>query len=712
MSASPELAPASRASRAWREALEMLASMRFAIALLTVICIASVIGTVVQQHQPYTNYANQFGPFWAELFGTLGLYSVYSAGWFLLILAFLVISTSLCIARNTPKIAQDLRTYKEHVREQALQAFHHKGQGVVAEPREAVLERVTALLQRNGWKARAQVRRDGEAVRGVMIAAKKGQANKLGYLAAHSAIVLVCVGGLLDGDLMVRAQMWLGGKSAYTGGGLVSEVPQQHWLGTDTAAFRGNLLVPEGSRSGVVILNQRDGVVLQPLPFDLELKRFIVDYYDTGMPKLFASEVVVHDRQTGQTREARIEVNKPLYHAGMAIYQSSFDDGGSRVTLQAYPMGRAGKRFQVTGTVGSSTELHDAGGQTLTLEFTGLRVINVENLGQTPNSATDVRKVNLVAGLQQHLGSGAPTSDKGLRNVGPSVTYKLRDASGQAREYHNYMLPVDLDGRRVFLAGVRDTPAESFRYLRIPADEADSLNGWMRLRDALHDPAARDRAVQRYVSQAVDPARPDLADQLRVSALRGLALFAGEEAVRAGDQPVGGLQAIADFMEANVPEADRARTSEVLIRILNGVLFELLQDSRAQAGLPPLPQDENTRAFMTQAVLSLSDEAYYPAPLLLELTDFEQVQASVFQVARAPGKYVVYLGCVLLIIGVFAMLYVRERRLWIWLEDAPDASGHTRVTTALSSTRHTLDTDREFDNLKQALLQAAAPEAR
>lgn len=701
-----------RGSRAWREAIEMLSSMRFAIALLTVICIASVIGTVVQQHQPLTNYVNQFGPFWAELFGKLGLYAVYSAWWFLLILAFLVVSTSLCIARNAPKIAHELKAYKEQVREQALQAFHYKARGVVAEPREAVFERVTALLQRNGWKARAQVRHDGQTVRGVMVAAKKGSANKLGYLAAHSAIVLVCIGGLLDGDLMVRAQMWLGGKSPYAGGGLVSEVPPQHWLSTDTAAFRGNLMVPEGSRSGVVLLNQPDGVLLQPLPFDLELKRFIVEYYETGMPKLFASEVVVHDRQTGQTRQARIEVNKPLYHAGMAIYQSSFDDGGSRLTLRAHPMGGPGRRFEVAGTVGGSTELRTPDGQPLTLEFTGLRVINVENLGQAGTGATDVRKVDLVASLQQHLGSGAPGSDKGLRNVGPSVTYKLRDASGQAREFHNYMLPVELDGRRVFLAGVRDTPAESFRYLRIPADEADSLDGWMRLRDALHDPAMRERAVQRYVRAAVDPARPDLAERLRVSALRGLALFAGAEPVRPGEAPVGGLQAISEFMEANVPETDRARTSEVLIRILNGVLFELLQDSRAQAGLAPLPQDESTRAFMTQAVLSLSDEAYYPAPLLLELKDFEQVQASVFQVARTPGKSLVYLGCLLLIVGVFAMLYVRERRLWIWLEDAPGQSGHTRVTTALSSTRHTLDTDREFDHLKQALLQGAAPEAR
>ena len=52
---------------------------------------------------------------------------------------------------------------------------------------------------------------------------------------------------------------------------------------------------------------------------------------------------------------------------------------------------------------------------------------------------------------------------------------------------------------------------------------------------------------------------------------------------------------------------------------------------------------------------------------------------------RTPGKTLVYLGCLFLIVGVFAMLYVRERRLWVWLEDAPD-SGGTRLTTALSST--------------------------
>jgi cytochrome c biogenesis protein len=90
------LPPAPSARSAARELYELLASMRFAISLLTVICIASMVGTVVKQHEPMGNYVNQFGPFWAELFGRLGLYTVYSAPWFLLILAFLVLSTSLC----------------------------------------------------------------------------------------------------------------------------------------------------------------------------------------------------------------------------------------------------------------------------------------------------------------------------------------------------------------------------------------------------------------------------------------------------------------------------------------------------------------------------------------------------------------------------------------------------------------------------------------
>ena len=145
----------------------------------------------------------------------------------------------------------------------------------------------------------------------------------------------------------------------------------------------------------------------------------------------------------------------------------------------------------------------------------------------------------------------------------------------------------------------------------------------------------------------------------------------------------------------------------MLLRILNGSLFELMNLTREQAGEKRLELGGDTERFMTQAVTSLSDSFFYPVPFVMQLADFTQVQASVFQVARAPGKTLVYLGSVLLIVGVFVMLYVRERRLWIWLQSDPADPSRTRVVTALSTTRRTMEADQEFEAMKRALLQEA-----
>ncbi len=706
-----------RGSRTLRATVELVSSMRFSISLLTLICIAAVIGTVLKQQEPLGNYVNQFGPFWAQVFSLVGLNTVYSAWWFILILAFLVTSTSLCIARNAPKILTDLNNLKENVRAQSLKAFGHRAERRLAEPPEAAARRIGQTLVQSGWKVKLQ-RRDA----GWMVAAKKGSLNKLGYIATHSAIVLVAVGGLLDGDLMVRAQMWLGGKSIYAGAGLVADVPGQHRLADSNPAFRANLLVTEGTRSSTAILNQPGGVLLQELPFSIELEKFMVEYYSTGSPKRFASDIIIHDKETGKQIATRVEVNHPARYKGVEIYQSSFDDGGSSVTLKAIPMAAAAKPFEIQGTIGGSSSLthgQGADAEKLTLEYTALRVINVENFGSDGGSGTDARKVDLRQAIDSRLGAANKTvTRRELRNVGPSVNYKLRDAAGQAREFQNYMLPIrmgdDPDSAAVYLLGVREKPDEPIKYLGIPADAEGGMDTFLRLRAALADPAQRGLAVNRYARQALGAERSDASRQLVAAATQVLDLFAGA-----------GLQAIADFTDVNVPEAERGRASEVLVRILNGVLFEMTQMTRQQNGLKPLAQDDKTRSFMSQMVLSLSDAHYYPAPMAFELKDFKQVQASVFQVARAPGKTVVYLGFALLILGVFAMLYVRERRLWVWLapgnasvdaavdsggatpagDSVPESAADSHATMALSSNRKTMLSDREFEILKTKLLR-------
>ena len=62
--------------------IELLGSMRFAISLLVVICIASVIGTVIPQNRPDNSYIDQFGPFWFEVLQKFSVWQIYNSTWF------------------------------------------------------------------------------------------------------------------------------------------------------------------------------------------------------------------------------------------------------------------------------------------------------------------------------------------------------------------------------------------------------------------------------------------------------------------------------------------------------------------------------------------------------------------------------------------------------------------------------------------------------
>ena len=682
-------------------AVELLSSMRFAISLLCIIAITSIIGTVLKQNEAMPNYVNQFGPFWFEVFQHLGLYSLYSAWWFLLIMAFLVLSTSLCLIRNAPKMLKDMRSWRENVREQSLRNFHHKVEWRQPQTPDQLTQELLLRLQNLGYQCKLIVKEGAQ-----LIAAKRGAGNKWGYIFAHTAIVVICVGGLLDSDLSIRMQVWFGGKQPFEGSGvLISQIPAQHKLSLSNPTFRGSIAIPEGMSGNTVVIQQPKGVLLQELPFTIQLNQFKVDYYSTGMPKLFASEVVIKDHETGKSFPATVKVNHPLIYKGVAIFQSSFDDGGSQMRLKAHVIQGAKRETRdLTATVGGSSllpeDLSFGRGET-SIEWTGFRALNVENMAR---DGQDLRAVDasknftqqLSADLDKHTGAAAKNANKDLKNVGPSIQYKLRDKTGQAREFSNYMMPVDLEGVSVYLAGARDTPNEAFRYLRMPADESGKLDEWMRLRAALAQPELRAQAADQYAKRALPAtAAATMQTQLSASARKGLAIFAGE-----GESPkIAGFAAIAGFLE-NIPAAEQGKAADVFMKILNGSLWDLWQLARVQDGLPVLELNEKRAQFLQVATSALSDAFFYGAPVYMELSDFDEVKASVFQVTRAPGQSVVYLGCLLLVLGVFAMFYIRERRVWVWVK--PDGEG-AHALLAFSSQRKTLDFEREFAQLKQMM---------
>ena len=646
----PDSILASKSYSTRHEAYELLSSMRFAISLLTVLAIASIVGTVLKQNEPYPNYVIQFGQFWFRAFEMLGLYDVYHSFWFLLILAFLVLSTSLCVYRNTPSMLKELRAWKEHVTEASLRLFHHQAEYAVAEP--VNLDQLQQFLQAHGFRFRSEIREGA-----VMMVGKAGTNHRLGYIFTHLAIVIICLGGLMDGNLPLKIQEMLGNKQLETRDIPVDEVPAKSRLSTANVSFRGNMTIPEGGRGSVAFLQIRDGYMVQELPFSVELKAFRTEHYPTGQPKSFESDVLIHDPERQQPFAATIRVNHPLIYKGIALYQSDFQDGGTGMVLSGWPLfGHGIKPFKVESRVFDNVTLDD----NLTLELNNFRAFNVLNL------SSDSR-------AKPH-------------NVGPSVIFKLRDAQGQAREYQNYMNPVMLEGHPYLLSGMRGSPAEEFRYLRIPVDDEGSISGFMSWRSMISDPVKQQAIAARYARQALskEAENTGIRRQFETSVVKLLELFSH-----------GGYNELAKFIEKSVPQAEREKAAVAYFRILHGAAFEAYAVSQEAAG-KPLKVDENSQRFVQDSLNTVSDTFFYGAPFYLQLTDFKQRQASGLQLTRSPGKNLVYTGSVLLVLGIFAMFYIHERRIWLLVKPGS-------VLFAMSAARKSRDFDAEFIHMNTRL---------
>ena len=68
---------------------------------------------------------------------------------------------------------------------------------------------------------------------------------------------------------------------------------------------------------------EQDGSVKE-MPIAIELKKFIMETYDDGSPKRFASEIHILTK-TGKNIETTVDVNKPYEVDGWKIYQYGYD---------------------------------------------------------------------------------------------------------------------------------------------------------------------------------------------------------------------------------------------------------------------------------------------------------------------------------------------------------------------------------------------------
>ncbi|MCW9089141.1 MAG: cytochrome c biogenesis protein ResB [Gammaproteobacteria bacterium] len=316
--------------------LRFLSSMPVAIALLSLVALVSMIGTVLVQNRDQDFYLSRLGPFWYRVFDALDFFDMYSAWWFITIMGLLVLSVTAALVRHGPrfwKLSRPLRTMRPWP-VKADGEFELELEGQVAP------QQLEQLLRRHGFR---EFRQQPEE-RGSLLLARKGRLSRLGFFLVHGAVILICIGGLITSQL----------------------------------GFRGVMNLAEGESDNIVYVQNGSEYRRLQLPFHVRNDNFTISYYNTGMPSEYSSQLTL--LEDGQAvAQKRITVNDPLRFLDITLYQASFGDAGSETRITLRDLTRKGfPAQQVESAVGRTLEE----GSGIKLELKELRQHNVINTAQ------------------------------------------------------------------------------------------------------------------------------------------------------------------------------------------------------------------------------------------------------------------------------------------------------------------------------------------
>ena len=154
---------------------------------------------------------------------------------------------------------------------------------------------------------------------------------------------------------------------------------------------------------------------------------------------------------------------------------------------------------------------------------------------------------------------------------------------------------------------------------------------------------------------------------------------------------------INEIKEDNAAKERAVKTYVNIIYLVGQELIKSYQNDNQ--GKITFPINDSPR-FIQDALTAYSDSFFYGVPLYLELKEFNHVQASGLQLTKSPGQIWVYLGSILLVMGIFCMIYIQEIRLWILVK-----KGSNNLIVSLATNRDRTDFDqyaiRLKDNIKK-----------
>lgn len=282
-----------------QDLVPLLADLRLAIALLLIIALFSISGTVLEQGQSLEFYQTNY-PEDPALFGflswnvilTAGLDHVYRTWWFLALLILFGASLTACtFTRQFPALGA-ARQWSYYQTPRQFQKL-----ALSAEVAHQPLDPVLSFLKARNYLVFQE---------GNTLYARKGIAGRIGPIIVHASMLIILLGAI-----------W----GAMTGFLAQEMVPS----GRD---FRIQNIFDAGPWAAAQI----------PKDWSVRVNRFWIDYTPEGSIDQFYSDLSVLDADGQEIQRKTIHVNEPLRHRGVTLYQADWAVAAVQVKFNNSPV--------------------------------------------------------------------------------------------------------------------------------------------------------------------------------------------------------------------------------------------------------------------------------------------------------------------------------------------------------------------------------------
>jgi cytochrome c biogenesis protein len=301
--------------RLLRSIYRELSSTHLTLVLLILLAFCMLLGTIFPQGGRPDQYTQAFGEVRAKWFTRLGLFDIFHSWYFLLMGGIFFLNLVFC----------SLEGWKSHRRPKAA-AFKEASTaqwGVTGGRSVSLIE----ALQKRKYR----VRKIAESDSASSYIAQRGLPSRPVSIIYHFGLALTFVGFVLSALTAFDGEVYLFP-------GETKKIPQSS----------PDMTVNRWKKSLGFSVGESDSVLLYLESFDTEYTWYNVKYY----PREWKSDVTL-TTSFGARKKKVIEVNAPLRHRGLTIYQMSYKQEFDVATGDTVVHVESGTPFEIPGVDGT-----------------------------------------------------------------------------------------------------------------------------------------------------------------------------------------------------------------------------------------------------------------------------------------------------------------------------------------------------------------------